>query len=51
MEVDPEKAATKTESQGQTYYCAPGCKAASEKEPEKYLEPDADGEEHHHHAH
>jgi YHS domain-containing protein len=38
MEVDPAKAAGTVEYQGQTYYfCSPGCKAAFEKEPEKYL--------------
>ena len=49
MKVDPEKAAAKTEHQGQTYYfCAPGCKVAFEKEPAKYLEATSSGEEHHH---
>ncbi|TAJ44875.1 heavy metal translocating P-type ATPase [Methanofollis fontis] len=39
MKVDPEKARHTTEYKGKTYYfCAPGCKAAFEKEPEKYLE-------------
>lgn len=52
MKVDPEKAAAKTEYQGQTYYfCAPGCKVAFEKEPEKYLKATGGGEEHHHHGH
>ena len=38
MEVDEEKAPAKTEYKGQTYYfCAPGCKAAFEKDPKKYL--------------
>ncbi len=38
MEVDPAKAAGTVEYQGETYYfCSPGCKAAFEKEPEKYL--------------
>jgi len=38
MEVDSAQAAATVEYQGQTYYfCAPGCKAAFEKEPEKYL--------------
>ena len=50
MKVDPETAPAKTEYQGQTYYfCAPGCKAAFEKNPDKYLEGAAGGEEHHHH--
>jgi Cu+-exporting ATPase len=52
MEVDPEKAAAKAEYQGQTYYfCAPGCKAAFEKEPDKYLKATSGGEGHHHHGH
>jgi Cu+-exporting ATPase len=38
MEVDPQTAPAKTDHEGETYYfCAPGCKAASEKDPEKYL--------------
>jgi len=38
MRVDPEKAPAKSEYKGKTYYfCAPGCKAAFEKDPEKYL--------------
>ncbi len=38
MEVDEEAAEFETEHEGRTYYfCAPGCKAAFEKNPEKYL--------------
>ena len=38
MEVDEKTARFKTEYHGKTYYfCAPGCKKAFEKEPEKYL--------------
>jgi len=38
MEVDEEEAPAKTEYKGQTYYfCAPGCKVAFERDPEKYL--------------
>jgi Cu+-exporting ATPase len=38
MKVDPKTAPAKTEYKGKTYYfCAPGCKVAFEKEPEKYL--------------
>ncbi|TKJ28809.1 MAG: YHS domain-containing protein [Chloroflexi bacterium B3_Chlor] len=38
MEVDKDKAPAKTEYKGQTYYFrAPECKAAFEKDPEKYL--------------
>ena len=52
MDVDPETAPAKTEYEGETYYfCAPGCKVAFEKEPEKYLKEDAGGGEGHHHVH
>jgi YHS domain-containing protein len=38
MDVDEKTAAGKSEYKGQTYYfCAPGCKAAFDKEPEKYV--------------
>ncbi len=38
MTVDPTTAQHKSEYQGQSYYfCAPGCKKAFDKEPEKYL--------------
>ena len=41
MTVDPETAPAKTEYKGKTYYfCAPGCKVAFEKDPEKYLKGD-----------
>ncbi len=37
MEVDPETAPAKAEYKEVTYYfCAPGCKAEFEKDPEKY---------------
>ena len=51
MMVDPETAPAKAEYKGQTYYfCAPGCKAAFEKDPEKYLAGAGEGHtEHHHH--
>jgi YHS domain-containing protein len=51
MEVDPDTAQWKSEHEGQTYYfCAPGCKSAFDKDPEKYLSGAADHEhEHHHH--
>jgi Cu+-exporting ATPase len=46
MMVDPKTAPAKTEYKGQTYYfCAPGCKAAFEKDPEKYLKAAAAGGE------
>ena len=55
MDVDPKTAAAKTEYKGQTYYfCAPGCKVAFEKDPEKYVEAAAGGGSHshqHHHKH
>jgi YHS domain-containing protein len=38
MDVDEDKAPAKSEYQGRTYYfCAPGCKAAFERDPEKYV--------------
>jgi YHS domain-containing protein len=38
MDVDEQTAQHKSEYKGQTYYfCAPGCKRAFDKEPEKYL--------------
>lgn len=50
MEVDEETAAATSEYQGQTYYfCAPGCKAAFDKDPEKYLKGEAPGGHGHHH--
>ena len=52
MQVDPATAAAQTEHKGKTYYfCAPGCKAAFEKDPEKYLSAAAGGEAQHHHKH
>jgi YHS domain-containing protein len=38
MTVDPETAPAKADYNGKTYYfCAPGCKAAFEEDPELYL--------------
>jgi YHS domain-containing protein len=38
MQVDEKKAAATAVHQGTTYYfCAPGCKTAFEKSPEKYI--------------
>lgn len=51
MEVDEQTAQWTSEYQGKTYYfCAPGCKASFDKDPEKYLN---GGEHtgHEHHAH
>jgi YHS domain-containing protein len=53
MTVDEATAKWTSEYKGKTYYfCAPGCKASFDKEPEKYLGEAAMGhEEHHHHHH
>jgi Cu+-exporting ATPase len=52
MMVDPETAAAQAEYKGTTYYfCAPGCKAAFEKDPEKYIAGGSHEGEHHHHTH
>ena len=53
MEVDEMSPAATYEYKGQTYYfCAPGCKAAFEKDPEKYLSGGGHAEhDHHSHAH
>jgi YHS domain-containing protein len=45
MQVDEKSAAATSEYKGKTYYfCAPGCKAAFDRDPERYLE---EGDEHH----
>ncbi len=52
MMVDEKTAPAKVEYKGQTYYfCAPGCKAAFEKDPEKYLSGEGGGHEHGGHGH
>jgi Cu+-exporting ATPase len=39
MTVDSETAQHRSQYKGQTYYfCAPSCKTAFDKEPEKYLQ-------------
>lgn len=49
MEVDEKTAEWTSEYKGITYYfCAPGCMASFEKDPEKYL---SGGEHHDHHNH
>jgi YHS domain-containing protein len=49
MEVEKATAAATSEYEGQTYYfCAPGCKQAFDKDPEKYAGLKDDGEHHHH---
>ncbi|MFO8035219.1 MAG: YHS domain-containing protein [Anaerolineales bacterium] len=51
MEVEESSAAATSDYQGKTYYfCAPGCKAAFDKEPQKYLDGGGGGE-HQHHGH
>lgn len=50
MDVDPKTAAGQSEYNGQTYYfCAPGCKKAFDKEPQKYVKASEHGSEHHEH--
>jgi YHS domain-containing protein len=56
MEVDEKNPAATAEYEGQTYYfCAPGCKVAFEKDPEKFVQAESGGEGHgghggyHHH--
>lgn len=52
MEVEKATAAATSEYEGQIYYfCAPGCKQAFDKDPEKYAGPKDDGEHHQHHTH
>lgn len=52
MEVEEKSAAGQSEYKGKTYYfCAPGCKSAFDKDPEKYLGGEAHGEHHHHEHH
>ena len=49
MEVDEATAEWTSEYEGQTYYfCAPGCKASFDKDPDKYLGSEADHSHHHH---
>ena len=51
MDVDERTAAATTVYQGRTYYfCAPGCKKAFEKEPEKYVQAAPGTGEHEHHG-
>ena len=52
MEVDAETAPAKTQYKGETYYfCAPGCKVAFEKDPERYLTATGASAEGHHAEH
>ncbi len=51
MVIDSENTQWKSEHEGQIYYfCAPGCKTAFDKEPEKYLQPKKDNHQHHAHS-
>lgn len=51
MQVDENSAAATSEYKGKTYYfCAPGCKNAFDREPEKYVG-EHEGHEHHEHHH
>lgn len=46
MDVDPKTATGQSEYRGQTYYfCAPGCKIAFDKEPEKYTGQSGNGDQ------
>jgi YHS domain-containing protein len=55
VDVGPQDPKTTTAAagadyQGQTgFFCAPGCRVAFERDPEKYGEAVTSGEEHHHH--
>jgi len=47
MMIDPQTAAATSEHKGKTYYfCARGCKAAFDKDPEKYLKVENDQTHH-----
>jgi uncharacterized membrane protein YraQ (UPF0718 family)/YHS domain-containing protein len=51
MTVDPATTTERIERGGQTYYfCSSGCRAAFQKEPERYLEAAASAAGHHHHS-
>ena len=44
MEITAEDAADSVEYEGETYYfCSPGCRAAFEAAPERYVRPIAGG--------
>lgn len=50
MEVETETAQWKSEHEGVTYYfCAPGCLASFEKDPQRYMDGGHDGHDHSHH--
>ncbi len=51
MDVDPKTAAGRSEYRGQTYYfCAPGCKQAFDRNPEKYIAQEGGHSGHAHHS-
>jgi len=48
MMIDPKTAVATSEHKGQTYYfCARGCKAAFDKDPEKYIKGQKEAEHKH----
>lgn len=52
MTIYPQNAGAKSEYKGQTYYfCSRGCKAAFDKNPDKFTQVGQDHEQHagHHH--
>lgn len=50
MMVDEKTATWTSEYKGKMYYfCAPGCKASFDKDPEKYLSQPQSHHEHHEH--
>lgn len=52
MQVDEKTATWKSEYKGKTYYfCAPGCKASFDKDPEHYLSDPGHHADHEHHMH
>ena len=52
MDVDPENAAATSEYAGRTYtFCAPGCKATFDADPETYIGGEHDKHDHGEHAH
>lgn len=52
MQVDEKSASATSQYMGKTYYfCAPGCKAAFDKDPEKYLHAAAEHGDHGHGCH
>lgn len=52
MEVDEKTAAATSQYKGRTYYfCAPGCKTAFDKDPEKYVGGEAHSEHNQGHHH